>query len=314
MSTISSQELIEHAHFSAALERAQSSIRRAFAGESLILPILGPTRVGKTELISTLTHAYPAEVVDGVRRQRVLRVMTPVKPSRRSLPEAVLSALGSHRYGRSNAEELTSRVCALLKITETRVLIFEEMQHFVENMSPTATREAADWLKVVAEELRLSVLMVGLPISAQVLVRNEQLRDRADAIHEFRPYSWESPQENQEFRRTLLGLAEALMEAGWTVPDPCSLEFSRRVYGSCLGRVGMLIKLFNTAEHLARDRQIDYETLRCAHAQAIGTGFLQFNPFDPSHELVDHLLVEGYVRMLREAHMGIPKAKSGVSV
>lgn len=314
MNTVSSQELIEHAHFSAALERAHSTIQRAFAGESLILPIFGPTRVGKTELISTLTHTYPAEVLEGVRCQRVLRVMTPVKPSRRSLPEAVLSALGSHRYGRSNAEELTARVFALLNITGTRVLIFEEMQHFVENMSPTATREAADWLKVVTEELRLTVLMVGLPISAQVLARNEQLRDRADAIHEFRPYSWENPQENEEFRRTLLGLTEALVESGWSVPDPHSLDFSRRVYGSCLGRVGMLIKLFNTAEHLSCDRTIDHKLLQTAHAQAIGTGFLQFNPFDPTRELADHLLVEGYVRMLREAHMGIARATSEAGV
>ncbi|MDT4840805.1 Bacterial TniB protein [compost metagenome] len=314
MNSISSQELIEHAHFRAALDRAESTIQRAFAGESLILPIFGPTRVGKSELINTLTPAYPAEVVDGVRLQTVVRVMTPVKPSRRSLPEAVLLALGSQRYGRSNAEELTARVCGLLRVMGTRVLIFEEMQHFVENMSPTATRKAADWLKVVAEELRLTVLMVGLPISAQVLVRNEQLRDRADAIHEFRPYSWENPQEHQEFRRTLLGLMEALVEAGWSVPDPHDPDFSRRVYGSCLGRVGMLIKLFNTAEHLSCDRIIDYKTLLRAHAQAIGTGFLQFNPFDPSRELVDHLLVEGYVQMLREAHMGIPKAASEVGV
>ncbi|HFH4390831.1 TniB family NTP-binding protein [Pseudomonas aeruginosa] len=312
MSTISSDQLIEHMHFTAALDRAESMIQRALAGESLILPILGPTRVGKTELISAVIKSYPEAVIEGVRRQRVVRVMTPVKPSRRSLPEAVLAALGARRYGRASADELTARVCDLLRIVDTRVLIFEEMQHFVENMSSTATREAADWLKVVAEELRMSVLMIGLPISAQILVRNEQLRDRAEAIHEFRPYSWEKSYERQEFRRTLLGVSEALIEGGWSVPAPHCLEFSRRVYGSCLGRVGMLIKLFNTAEHLARDRVIDYDCLFAAHAQAIGTGFLQFNPFDRSRELVDSLLLEGYVRMLREAHMSVPKA--GVEV
>lgn len=314
MNTISSRELIEHAHFSKALERAEHTIQRALAGESLILPIFGPTRVGKTELISTLTGNYPAKIVEGVNLQLVVRVMTPVKPSRRSLPEAVLTSLGSQRYGRSNAEELTARVRDLLRIVGARVLIFEEMQHFVENMSPTATREAADWLKVIAEELSLTVLMVGLPISAQVLVRNEQLRDRADAIHEFRPYNWEHPQEHQEFLRTLLGLTEALEEAGWFVPDPHDLDFSRRVYASCLGRVGMLVKLFNTAEHIAHDRVIDGGTLLKAHAQAIGTEFFAFNPFDPLREIADSLLVQGYVQILREAHMGIPKAVSGVGV
>ena len=51
MNTISSRELIEHAHFSNAWERAEHTIQRALAGESLMLPIFGPTRVGKTELI-----------------------------------------------------------------------------------------------------------------------------------------------------------------------------------------------------------------------------------------------------------------------
>lgn len=314
MNTISSGELIEHAQFSSAWDRAEHTIQRALAGESLMLPIFGPTRVGKTELINTLAATYPAKVVDGVRLQQVVRVMTPVKPSRRSLPEAVLTALGSQRYGRSNAEELTARVRDLLKIVGTRVLIFEEMQHFVENMSPTATREAADWLKVVAEELCLTVLMVGLPISEQVLIRNEQLRDRADSIHEFRPYSWEQPQEHQEFRRTLLGLTDALGEAGWSVPDPHDIDFSRRVYASCLGRVGMLVKLFNTAEHFASDRIIDSEILLRAHSQAIGTKIFSFNPFDPLQELPDSVLVQGYVQVLREAHMAIPKAASQVGV
>ncbi|WP_277302669.1 TniB family NTP-binding protein, partial [Pseudomonas viridiflava] len=99
---------------------------------------------------------HPQQIVNGVRQMPMVRVMTPVNPTRRSLPIALLEALKCPRYGRSSSEELTRMACDLIKITGTRVLVFDEMQHFVERGSKTAAREAADWLKVLGEEMNLT--------------------------------------------------------------------------------------------------------------------------------------------------------------
>jgi hypothetical protein len=307
--SIASTELIVHQQFDQALERANQVIRRALGGESLMLPILGPTRVGKSQLVEELVAAYPSVMVEGVRRQPLVRVKVLGRPTRRSLSESVMMALKARRYGRASADELMSRVCDLLRIVGTRVLLFEEMQQFVEGMSSKATREAADWLKIIAEELGISLILVGLPITTEMFQRNEQLRDRVERVQEIRPYNWNDPQEQAEFRQTLNALLEAYTEANWSIPVAQDSDFLARVYGSCLGRVGMLIKLFTAMEHSTRKQVIDYAVLKKAHDETIQTDFLCFNPFDTDRTLTHNVLVESYVRVLMEAHMSVPKAR-----
>ncbi|MFV3305174.1 TniB family NTP-binding protein [Pseudomonas sp. NY15181] len=307
--SIASTELIVHQQFGQALERAHRVIHRALAGESLMLPIFGPTRVGKSQLVDELVAAYPSQLVDGVRRQPLVRVKVLGRPTRRSLSEAVLMALNTRRYGRASADELMSRVCDLLRVVGTRVLLFEEMQQFVEGMSAKATREASDWLKIMAEELGITLILVGLPITSEIFLRNEQLRDRAERVQEIRPYNWNDPQQQREFQQTLNALLEAYLEAGWLLPVAQDPELLARVYGSCLGRVGMLFKLFVAVEHLARKHVLDFALLARAHEEAIQTDFFQFNPFDQRRTLTHNLLVESYVRVLTEAHMSIPKVR-----
>jgi hypothetical protein len=309
MTFISKLELIEHDHFKIAFERAERVVQRGLQGESLIFPLFGPTRVGKSEVIKTLLRLHPESVIAGVRQMPMIRVGSTGRPTRRSLPEKLLEALGSRRYGHASSEELTSRACELLSIVNTRVIVFEEMQHIVEQGSQASAREAADWLKVLAEEMNVSLILTGTPVAREMLASNEQLRDRAEAIHVFKPYNWNRDSEQFQFRRALLSLTEALTEAGWNLPDAQELEFSKRVYGSCFGRIGMMTKLFTAAESIAPDRSITYQTFMQAHEESIGTGFLPFNPFDQDCQLDESLLVAGFVRVLDEARMPMPRAK-----
>ncbi|MGC6371276.1 TniB family NTP-binding protein [Pseudomonas sp. S2.OTC.A_B10] len=307
MTSLMKYELIEHATFKQGLNRLESTVKRGLSGEPLILPIFGPTRVGKSELIKTVLADNPPTVIDGIRHIPILRVVAPVNPTRRSLPIAVLEGLKSPRYNRSSSEELTRMACELLKITRTKVLVLDEMQHFAERGSQTATREAADWLKVLAEEMNLTLILTGSPLANEVLLRNEQLRDRSEAVFDFRPYNWNHEGEQLEFRRALLSLTDAFTDAGWTAPDASDLDYGRRVYGACLGRIGMLMKLFRAAEHLAKGHLITEKTMARAYAEAVNTRFLEFNPFE-GQPPVESLLGQGYARMLTEARMPIPKA------
>lgn len=306
MSALVKHELIEHATFTQAFSRLETVIKRGLAGEALILPIFGPTRVGKTELVKTVMDDYPVSVVEGVRQMPVVRVVTPVNPTRRSLPVAVLEGLGCPRYSRSSSEELTRIARELMKMTGTRVLILDEMQHFIERGSRTAAREAADWLKVLSEEMNLTLVLIGLPAANEVLTRNEQLRDRSEATFEFRPYDWNDPSEQREFRRALLSITQAFSEAGWEMPNAMELDYARRVYGASLGRIGMLVKLFLAVEHLAQRQTVTDEVLAKAFNETINTNFLEFNPFVDKPP-VDSLLGQGYARMLLEAGMAVRK-------
>ncbi|MDT4837764.1 Bacterial TniB protein [compost metagenome] len=303
---ISAQELLLHPRFSEALERASQVVRRGLEGEALILPLFGPTRVGKTELIKTLVMDHPPSTMEGRRTMPVLRVTTPVSPTRRSLPEALLGALDPRKYGRCSADQITRRAEGLLKLAGTRVIIFDEIQHFVERASSRAAREAADWMKVLGENLSLTILMVGLPSAQEILNRNEQLRDRAEAPYWFYPYSWNKPNERAEFEATLAALCRVLVQAGWQVPDACSPDLVRRAYAASLGRVGMLIKLFVSAEAASKSARLDMPLLRRAYVDSVGTQLIADNPFDPAAAVNDSVLVQGYVKLLDEARMPVP--------
>lgn len=306
MSALIKYELIEHATFRDGFDRLESTVQRGLKGESLIFPIFGPTRVGKSELIKTVMADHAPKVIEGIRRLPIVRVPTPVNPTRRSLPIALLEALGSPRYNRSSSEELTRMAYELIKITGTRVVVFDELQHFVEHGSRTAAREAADWLKVLGEEMNLTLVLTGLPVANEVLTRNEQLRDRAEKVFYFRPYNWNHEGEQLEFRRTLMSLTEAFTEAGWRVPEATDLDYGKRVYASTLGRIGMLVKVFHAAEHLAEGRSITETTLAKAYAQTVNTGFLEFNPFEGDPP-VESLLGQGFAKMLTEAGLPMPR-------
>ncbi|WP_347909874.1 TniB family NTP-binding protein [Pseudomonas grandcourensis] len=308
MKFLSAQEVLMHAHFSAAYDRAHQVVARGLEGENLILMMLAPTRTGKSELIRLLQADHPSFTSEGRRSIPVLRVATPVNPTRKSLPEAMLASLDPRKYGRGSAEQLTQRACGLIELAGTRVVIFDEIQHFIERPSRALAREVADWLKLLSEEMGLTILMLGLPSARAIFAGNEQLRDRAEAVHYLYPYRWNDPQERALFQNCVLTLCGALTQAGWHVPDVKSLDFIRRLYASTQGRIGMLIKLFCAAEANAKALRLDLSTFSGAYAKSIGTGLIDCNPFDPGSQLDDSVLVQAYVKVLTEAQMPLPKA------
>lgn len=306
MSMVTALELILHPYFNAAYMRLVQVIERGLAGESLILFLLALTRAGKTEIVRTVLNDYPPSIDGGSKVIPVLRVTTPVNPTRKSLPEALLAALDPRSYGRCSADQLTARACGLLKIAGTRVIIFDEVQHFVERSSKAAAREAADWIKLLAEEMSLTIVMTGLPIAQEILDHNEQLRDRAEATYYLYPYSWSDPTDRAAFNECVVVLSDVFRREGWSILNHDCSDFTRRVYAATLGRIGMLIKLFNAAEAIAVNKQLDLSVFATAYAQSIGTNFLPCNPFAPDACLDDSLLVQGYVSILNEAHMPLP--------
>src|SRR5262245_52674064 len=82
---IARSERFFHGRLLQAYERAQGVVEAALMGERQILPILGPTRTGKTELAEALLADYPTQELDGRIGKPVIRVSTPTDPSPRSM-------------------------------------------------------------------------------------------------------------------------------------------------------------------------------------------------------------------------------------
>jgi len=183
--------------------------------------VVGPSRVGKTMLINALSRIHQEVRVDGARQVPVLVV--PVSPniSPVLLPTSVLMALGVPLPQRGiTSGVMLDRMEEQLKLAGTRVLMFEEASHLVEPGARVPPRAAGDWFKSVADHLNLTILLFGVPRLGRLFDSNEQLRLRASARREFRPYDLRSPAEQMAFASCVRTYMELFREAGWPIALP----------------------------------------------------------------------------------------------
>jgi len=194
-----SNERVMHQQFQKAYDFARGIVERSVEGERLIAMLLGLPRLGKSLLSELLLADFPAYSDLRVQVIPIVRVVTPTRPTKKAMAEAIIDALDTRRYGRYSAEQATARASFLLKTAKVRVLLFDEIQHVVERNTARSWYEVADWLKTLSDGLNLSLLLIGLPAAREILSVNHQLRDRATSPHIIYPYNWNNPTDIAEF-------------------------------------------------------------------------------------------------------------------
>ncbi|WP_417315946.1 TniB family NTP-binding protein [Cycloclasticus pugetii] len=303
-------ETVMHQHFQAAYDYASVAARRGVDGERLISLVLGPPRSGKTDICNMLVQDLKPAPQEGARSVPVIRVVTPVRPTKKTMAEAIVGALDTRTFGRQTADQLTARAKFLLNAVGTRVILFDEVQHIVERNSAKSWYEVADWLKTLSDDLNLTLILFGLPSARQIIEVNNQLRDRSDSPYLLYPYNWNRQEDVTEFCRCLLAARQYLGDLGWSVPDFTDLGLVRRFYASSSGRYGMVVKLLDTSMHVARRSKImSLNVFHEAHRLSIYSQPDVPNPFDPkiqpAERLTDSLLVRYYADLLNESDMRV---------
>jgi hypothetical protein len=247
---------LQHPAFMEQLTPLNRYIEDALDGfASRIEWIVGPSRVGKTMLINALSRAYPESKVDGRRHVPVLVVPMATNISPKLLPTSVLDALGMPLKGRTSGV-MDAHMVKQLRNAGTRVLMFEEASHLVEPGARVPPRAAGDWFKFVADALNATIMQFGVPRLAKLFESNEQLRMRASARREFRPYDYRSPSDQKAFASCVRTYADLFSESGWPIELPLTLLVPQ-CYLLTGGLVGVLSKFM---QELAS--QIRYEAAR----------------------------------------------------
>jgi hypothetical protein len=267
---------VSHARFEWLGKHLSKRIHDALRGfEPRIERVIGPSRVGKSALIKRLERLFPDSKEQGKRRVPVL--VAPVMPgvSWTMLPFSVLTALGfptlpSGAGAKSGA--LTAQMKKQLKKAETRVVIFEEASHLVDEGSRVSPRAAGDWIKALSEDNRITVLMFGVP-RLERLFRNEQLDGRASAPLEFRPYDSRIEDERRAFAKCVEIYVEIFKKFGYPFELPGS-ELVGQFYLLTGGRVGILSKFMQELASRLEDEAPRSVTLKdCQEVvAAIGSG------------------------------------------
>lgn len=231
-----------------ALERIIAEIDERLAtrlpGSGTIIPLLGPTRVGKSLVAKRLVHrADPAHSLAPMKN--VIHASLPPQPNGRDIYVVILEKLGRKPGKNEVTNSVKARVLQGLKSLKIDVVVLDEVNHIAERGSNLTPRAAADHLKALADETGVTLVLEGLPRFQRIIDQNEQLRDRASGTIIFRPYDWQDDDDREAFAAAVDSTLISLSKSGFRV----GLEFEdivRRTYGASGGRVPVMLRLFKT--------------------------------------------------------------------
>jgi Bacterial TniB protein len=285
--------LVPHPKFEEAVDRIGQCY--TFAKESrepLCLAVIGEARTGKTRALRACLLKHPGSRLDDGINMPILYIKAPAKPTVKGVAELLLEGLKDPNPTRGTEIERTRRLKTLMPKTQTRLLMIDEFQHFVDKGSTTVMYLVADWLKILVDDVRCSLVVAGLPRCQAVIDQNEQLAGRFLAPINLSRFSWTNLDERENF----IGILESFhrqLDKFIGLPEFESAPMAFRFWCATGGLIGYLTKLLRHCIRNAVARKSDRVTLAdlaVAHRQCMwqepGRDAIR-RPFDPDFRLED---------------------------
>jgi hypothetical protein len=270
--TIIEDTLVPHKAFEIAKKALEQCYTYAeHASEPICIALIGESRTGKTRVQEECIADHPPIRDSSGLKSSILRVKTPSKPTVKGLAEVVLRALQDPGFNKGTENTMTTRVLTLLKKSETRMVIFDEFQHFYDKGTHKVMFHVADWLKLLADDARVALVVAGLPTCNAVLEQNEQLVGRFLTPVLMPRFDWTNDDHREEFTAILDAFYESMREH-FDLPELGTEEMSFRCYCGTGGLVGYLTKFLRQAVWNALDaktKRIKLTDLEHAHDQSV---------------------------------------------
>ena len=214
------------------------------AGRSFSL--IGESGTGKTSVLDNFIRTHSPSRNRGGLIVPVLKTTAPVFPSVKMLCAAMLRDMGVEDHGKGTEHVLSSRLKVLIKNSQTRMIIIDEFQHFYDRGTKRIMRSTADWLKVLIDDTKTSLVVAGLPTSLLVIDENEQLYRRLLVAKHLPRFRYE----DALLRNDFLAILETLggnIDRFYKIPRLDSDDMGFRIYCATGGLFGNITKLLREA-------------------------------------------------------------------
>jgi hypothetical protein len=202
--------LIADPHFKSAwlrLQRCHKSSEKGCRRQNLRL--IGVSGVGKSRLLIEYRDAHPPIHHEEYTEVPVLYAEVPAQPTSRQLAVCLLTALGRPTES-GTAEELWAVFQRLCRVCKVRLILLDEIQHFVDRGRVSTYANDADILKQNLSKLGIPTVLAGAPRSRLLFEVNNQLRSRFKPIHALRPFAITNMDEIERFSTTVATAASSL--------------------------------------------------------------------------------------------------------
>lgn len=275
--------IINHSQFDRAYEKLlQAYQMNVVTGVCEHIICVGQSGTGKSTLKEKIKQNINAIKNSEKIVTPVLVVNTPALPTVKNLAEEMLMQLGDFRYFSGSTIQKTTRVHNYLDQCEVKMIIFDELQHFIDRGKERKSHEVSDWLKTVIDQSKCSVVLMGLERCEYLFRINEQLRRRFSKRIDIYPFSISDQNSLIEFIGVILAILEKTnMSLRFNLKNN---ELISRIYYATDGVIANIIKLFIGVIELIdiySDSKLDNKTFEEAFIQNIWIeGKNEFNPFN----------------------------------
>lgn len=266
--------LVPHTQFGLAVKRIHQCLASVKgAAEPICLALIGESRTGKSRVQATVAQDYPSQRTKEGLVVPILRARTPSKPTVKGLAQLLLRVLGDPLWEKGTEIALTERLRTLLIGARTQMLMLDEFQHFYDKTSRKVIHHTADWLKILVDETRVSLLVAGLPPCMAVIKQNEQLAGRFQAPITMPRFDWNNDVHREEYF-AILSAFNGELSKHLDMPDLASDEIAFRIYCGTGGLIGYVTKFLRQVVWNALDtsgRIVGLEQLSQAYKESILT-------------------------------------------
>lgn len=274
--------IVQHTPFLAAQQAVQEALEEAdhYADKS-ILPLIGPSRAGKTRLLEAILNSYPSE------NRCLVRTALPRSERKKAMLMKILEALGDPLWDCGTEDKMQIRLIGLLRDLEIKYLICDEFQHCVSSRG-SVNYAVADLFKVLLDEAQVTIVAAGLERTADVLSSNEQLEGRCLQAVYLPRFSWHDPASRAEFMGVIDGFCSGL--GGIRMPAFDNEDACFRWWVASGGLIGYVHKIFRKLltqlkrENKMRATLADFQN---AHTAAVYYRSSKVYPFDSKFDVKD---------------------------
>ena len=238
-------QLVLHDAFNDAYATVETILKTKDPRSGCIIPILGPTRVGKSGIVKRLIEKA-GQANSLFPQKNVVKASLPPQTNGKDIYGSILRSLHSGRISNAKTDVCRDRLYRAIDTLKIEVIVLDEVNHLVERGTNLTSRVAAGHLKTLVDETGINLVLSGLPRFQRILDENEQLLDRASATVLFQPYDWQDSAERDAFCVAVDAAFGSLEASGFGV-DLGFEDIVRRLYGASGGRVPMMLRVLKLA-------------------------------------------------------------------
>lgn len=203
---------------------------------------VGQSGTGKSTLKEKIKRTFPRLEEDQKIKIPILVVDTPSMPTVKNIAEEMLIQLGDPRFDKGSAIDKTNRILNYIELCEVKMIIFDELQHFIDQGKHPSTYKVSEWLKTIIDKAKAATVLMGLERSEQILRVNEQLRRRFSKRIDITPFDISNQSSRHNFKAVIHLLDER-------IGLPVKLDLTSRALITSLhfatdGIIDYLVKLF----------------------------------------------------------------------